>query len=78
MQRLEETKRMLQSLEDDAEAAKGWPQVPSSDASSGDDQALKKANESEAARADDTKLNQAKSKKSKPKEQKKKKKKGKR
>jgi hypothetical protein len=59
LKRLEDLERMLQSLEDAAEAGKGWPQVPSSDAPSEDD---------------DTKSSQTKSRKSGAKQQEKKKK----
>jgi hypothetical protein len=59
LQRLNDLERMLQSLTDDAEAAKGWPQVPLSDAPSEDD---------------DTKSSQTKSRKGGSKQQKKKKK----
>lgn len=78
LQRLEETKSMLQSLEDDAEAAKGWPQVASSDVLPEDGQAPNKPQENEDARTNGTKSSPVKSKKGKSKEQKKKKKKGKR
>lgn len=74
LQRLEETKCMLQSLEDDAEAAKGWPQVSSSDVPPEDGQAAKKTKEGEDARTDGTKSSPVKGKKGKSKEQKKKKK----
>jgi hypothetical protein len=57
--RLKELERMLQWLEDDAEAAKGWPQVPLSDAPPEDDE---------------TKSSQTKSRKGGSKQQKKKKK----
>jgi hypothetical protein len=65
LQRLKDLERMLQSLEDDAEAAKGWPQVPSSEESPEDD---------------DDKSSQTKSRKggSKQQKQQKKKKKGRR
>ncbi|KAH0289995.1 hypothetical protein KCU62_g3859, partial [Aureobasidium sp. EXF-3399] len=74
LQRLEETKGMLQSLEDDAEAAKGWPQVSLNDAPPEDGQASKKTKEDEDTGNDGTKSSQVKSKKGKSKEQKKKKK----
>jgi hypothetical protein len=73
IRRLEDTKRMLQSLEDDAEAAKGWPQVSMSDGPLGNDQAPKNANEGEDAGTDDTKSSQVKSRTGKSKVQKKKK-----
>lgn len=78
LQRLEETKSMLQSLEDDAEAAKGWPQASSSDVLPEDGQAPKKPQNDEDARTNGIKSSPVKSKKGKSKEQKKKKKKGKR
>jgi hypothetical protein len=59
LQRLENLERMMKSLEEDAEAAKGWPQVPLSDAPPEDD---------------DTNSSQTKSSKGGSKQQKKKKK----
>ena len=73
LQRLEELKSMLQSLEDDAEAAKGWPQVSLSDGTPEDDQAPQNAGEGEDAEADDDKSSQVKSRKGKSRGQKKKK-----
>jgi hypothetical protein len=74
LSKLEETERLLQSLEDDAEAAKGWPQVSLGDGSFGNDQAPKNANEGDDAGTDDTESSQVKSRKGKSKVQKKKKK----
>ena len=71
LQRLEETKGMLQSLEDDAEAAKGWPQVSSSDTPLEDGQASKKTKEDEDAKTDGNESSQVKSKKGKSKKKKK-------
>lgn len=71
LQRLEETKNMLQSLEDDAEAAKGWPQVSLSDTLLEDGQASKKTKEDEITGNDGTESSQVKSKKGKSKKKKK-------
>lgn len=70
LQRLEETKSMLQLLEDDAEAAKGWPQISLSDVPPEDDKALKKGKESEDVRTDGTKSSPVKNKKAKSKKKK--------
>jgi hypothetical protein len=80
MQRLVETEDMLRSLEEDAEAGLGWPQVSSSEGSPEDDQGPKTQPEETSADlveqnedTDDTKSSHPKSKKGKSKQQKKKK-----
>jgi hypothetical protein len=79
MQRLVETEDMLRSLEEDAEAGLGWPQVSSSEGSPEDDQGPKTQPEETSADlveqnedTDDTKSSHHKSKKGKSKQQKKK------
>jgi hypothetical protein len=71
---------MLRSLEEDAEAGLGWPQVSSSEGSPEDDQGPKTQPEETSADlfeqnedTDDTKSSHPKSKKGKSKQQKKKK-----